>query len=124
MFKNPFREHSNWKESDPLHDMNTSPVLEAGEFSPHLKPQVFHPIFDGNLGQDDSGESSTLQSEQPGEHFVHPHYVHDYVRSDGTHVDGYWRDGDGNTDHDLSVDQGGGYVQTNPDHDPFNNFGS
>ncbi|MBP1931479.1 hypothetical protein [Ammoniphilus resinae] len=59
----------------------------------------------------------------PHQHFVDPHYVHGYDRADGVHVDGYWRDGDGNTDHDLTVEQGGGYFQTNPDGNLFNNLG-
>ena len=48
-------------------------------------------------------------------HSVDPHYVNDYVKADGTQVDGYWRDGDGNTSVNLDKEHGGGYLQSNPD---------
>jgi hypothetical protein len=38
-------------------------------------------------------------------------------------VEGYWRDGDGNTTVDRSVEQGGGYERSNPDGNPTNNLG-
>lgn len=47
-------------------------------------------------------------------HYVDPHYVHRYDRADGTHVDGYWRDGDGDTSVNLTEAQGGGYIRSNP----------
>ncbi|KGP74575.1 DUF3892 domain-containing protein [Pontibacillus yanchengensis] len=56
-------------------------------------------------------------------HFVDPHYVDGYYRSDGTYVEGYFRDGDGNTNTNRSKEQGGGYIRTNPDGSPFNNLG-
>lgn len=43
-------------------------------------------------------------------HYVNPHNVSSYVRSDGTFVSGYWRDGDGNT----SVNRATGYFAHNP----------
>ena len=55
-------------------------------------------------------------------HFVNPHHVEGYTTSSGTQVDGYWRDGDGNTAYDRTVDNGGGYQQTNPDNTILNNF--
>ena len=48
-------------------------------------------------------------------HSVDPHYVNDYIRADGTHVEGYWRDGDGDTSINLDKAHGGGYLQGNPD---------
>lgn len=48
-------------------------------------------------------------------HSVDPHSVNDYVRADGTHVEGYWRDGDGDTSVNLDKEHGGGYSQSNPD---------
>ncbi|BCG59135.1 hypothetical protein [Paenibacillus sp. URB8-2] len=47
-------------------------------------------------------------------HFVQPHYVHDYIKADGTVVKGYFRDGDGNTSIDRPLGMGGGYFQNNP----------
>lgn len=43
-------------------------------------------------------------------HYVHPHRVSSYTRSDGTFVKGYWRDGDGNT----LVNRSFGYFSRNP----------
>lgn len=48
-------------------------------------------------------------------HYVHPHYVSAYTRSDGTSVAGYWRDGDGNT----SIDRSFGYYARNPNAIPL-----
>lgn len=55
-------------------------------------------------------------------HFVNPHYVNGYSRNDGTYVEGYYRDGDGNPAIDQTVEQGGGYIRSNPDGNPFNNL--
>ncbi|WP_211269599.1 hypothetical protein [Paenibacillus glacialis] len=41
-----------------------------------------------------------------------PHQVSGYERADGTYVDDYYRDGDGNTQVD---NPNGGYTQSNPD---------
>ncbi|MBU3102312.1 hypothetical protein KPL44_24035 [Clostridium sp. DSM 17811] len=48
-------------------------------------------------------------------HFTDPHFVEDYVKDDGTFVHGYWRDGDGDTHHDLDKLEDGGYYT----HDPY-----
>ena len=96
MFKNPF----STSKPDPLSNPG-SPACETEE-------QLFSP------------DEAT---EDPGVHFVNPHYVQGYTRADGTVVDGYWRDGDSNTSEDLFVDEGGGYDQTNPDGDLSNNLG-
>lgn len=55
-------------------------------------------------------------------HVVDPHYVDGYFRKDGTYVEGYYRDGDGNHNTHLTTEQGGGYLRTNPDGNPFNNL--
>lgn len=54
----------------------------------------------------DSGDSNN----NPGVHHVDPHWVDGYQRSDGAHVEGYWRGGDS------------GYDRSNPDGNPFNNL--
>lgn len=51
--------------------------------------------------------------ENPNTHNVDAHYVNEYTRSDGTHVEGYYRDGDGNTNID---NPDGEYEQSNPDY--------
>lgn len=78
----------------------------------------------GNNIDSETPFSGTLSDREinPHQHFVNPHYVEGYTREDGTYVEGYWRDGDGNTDIDLDVHHGGGYQQTNPDDNPFNNL--
>ncbi|MFB9324979.1 hypothetical protein ACFFSY_03470 [Paenibacillus aurantiacus] len=67
-------------------------------------------------------EDMEHQEINPEQHFVNPNYVNGYDRDDGTHVEGYWRDGDGDTSVDLQVEDGGGYMQTNPDDDLGNNL--
>lgn len=52
-------------------------------------------------------------------HHVDAHYVTGYVNDNGTVVEGYWRDGDG----DTSVNQNDGYIRTNPDDSMWNNLG-
>lgn len=41
--------------------------------------------------------------------FVDPHQVDGYYKKDGSYVNGYWRDGDGNTSVNLTKSEGGGY---------------
>jgi hypothetical protein len=71
-------------------------------------------------------ETSVEENEHPSAtaetHFVEPHYVEGYEREDGIYVEGYWRDGDGDTTEDRSLEDGGGYEQTNPDDDLTNNL--
>ncbi|RDU37077.1 hypothetical protein DRW41_10350 [Neobacillus piezotolerans] len=55
-------------------------------------------------------------------HFVKPHHVDGYFRSDGTYVEGYYRDGDGNTAINRPLEAGGGYLRSDPDGNPFNNL--
>lgn len=43
--------------------------------------------------------------------FVDPNQVSGYNRQDGTYVQPYWRDGDGNTSINLTKEQGGGYFR-------------
>ena len=46
-----------------------------------------------------------------------------FASSDGTHMEGYFRDGDGNTHNDLNQEHGGGYIRSNPDENLNNNLG-
>ncbi|WP_143083023.1 hypothetical protein [Salibacterium qingdaonense] len=66
-----------------------------------------------------------LDAEEPSNlHAVDPHEVSGYETEDGTMVEGYYRDGDGNTDINLSKEDGGGYLRSNPDGDPSHNLHS
>jgi hypothetical protein len=55
----------------------------------------------------DAGHGAGLGEQQ----WVDPHFVQGYLRADGTPVEGYWRDGDGDTSTNLNPSQGGGYVR-------------
>lgn len=70
----------------------------------------------------DKGSVLPVVEGDVGTHFVEPHWVESYYRDDGTYVEGYWRDGDGNPSTNLTANQGGGYVRSNPDGNPFNNL--
>ncbi|GAQ19280.1 hypothetical protein OPHB3_3242 [Oceanobacillus picturae] len=59
-----------------------------------------------------SEESSSINTQY---HNVDAHYVEGYTRTDGTYVEGYWRDGDGDTSVNRTVEEGGGYIRSNPD---------
>lgn len=111
MFQNPLKSQD-WDKSDPF-----SSLESKGQFIGDQ--QTANSPFLENKVQVDNSHSFN----NPDFHFVEPHHVQDYTRTDGTHVNGYWRDGDGDTFQDLSADQGGGYIQTNPDSNLFNNLG-
>jgi hypothetical protein len=72
-----------------------------GGSSPPHKQSVVH---------DDYSGPDIHRGASSGSHYVEPHWVSGYDRSDGTHVDGYLRDGDGDTSHF----DGDGYYQRNP----------
>jgi hypothetical protein len=46
-------------------------------------------------------------------HHVEPHWVSGHERA-GIYIEGHWRDGDGNTSVNLSSEEGGGYLRSNP----------
>jgi len=70
---------------------------------------------DGMLGEitDVSLPNNALERE-PDVYWVEPHWVNSYQTADGTYVDGYWRDGDGDTSVNLGTHQGGGYLRSSP----------
>lgn len=110
MFENKLRAQQSMQD-DPFADLNNE-----GNVAPaNDRQNPFEEIF--------LAESSSSAAEvNPELHFVEPHYVDAYIRKDGTYVEGYWRDGDGDTSVDLQVDQGGGYVRSNPDDSIWNNL--
>lgn len=103
MFQNPLK---------PQEFENKDPFNEMGSANVGNQPEKLNPF---TSMQNEKGESNI--------HFVNPHQVEGHYRQDGTYVESYWRDGDGNTSNDLNVEDGGGYLQTNPDGIIFNNFG-
>lgn len=85
--------------------------LLANEVS--KKTDIDIPTFGLNLK---SKEISTFDDadkylHNKGTGFVKPHGVSGYTRADGTKVKGYWRDGDGNPNTNLTLKQGGGYYR-------------
>ncbi|HDR7251523.1 hypothetical protein ACS52_14325 [Bacillus cereus] len=108
MFRNPFNPN-NTATPDSFDQMDTIDMTGISE--------VNNPFTSANPDVTD-----TSNVDYAGDHFVEPHSVSSYDRQDGTHVEGYWRDGDGNTDIDATTENGGGYIQTNPDGILENNF--
>jgi len=80
--------------------------------------------YGGRDGSDISNDNSTPLKEDPNNTFVDPHYVNAYEKQDGTNVEGYWRDGDGDTSTKLSSKEGGGYWRSHPDGHTNNNLKS
>jgi hypothetical protein len=109
MFQNPLRQQQ--QSNDPFDNMGK---VEERHISGAVEDNPF-----GNQQDLHNGNDITAADI----HHVNPHYVQEHTRSNGTHVDGYWRDGDGDTRHDLTADVGGGYDRTNPDGDLSNNLG-
>jgi hypothetical protein len=79
-------------------------------------------VLDGGLIDSYDADDVAMDSDVEV-HDVKPHEVSEYYRSDGTPVDGYFRDGDGNTHNDLTQEHGGGYIRSNPDGNLNNNLG-
>lgn len=100
MFRNPFQSRQNNDAFSGLESKEETAV-------------------DENLFEQESGTQT--EQEKTDTHAVDPHYVQDYYQTDGTHVEGYWRDGDSDTAHDLTAEEGGGYLQSNPDGDVSHN---
>ncbi len=69
-------------------------------------------FIDGADGIDVDADMAT--DTDASNHYVNPNHVDSYVRADGTVVEGYWRDGDGDTSVDKTAAEGGGYLQSNP----------
>ena len=84
-----------------VHDFGIDPTANA------------HNIFqyDDPLKHAHEMNYKPLQLQTDHFHFVDPHHVNGYFRQDGTYVKGYFRDGDGNTSVDRSLEQGGGYLR-------------
>jgi hypothetical protein len=88
--------------ADAGHITDASHVSDVHTISDVSHVSDTHPITDAVH----SGSSTDM-------HYVHPHHVNSYDKADGTHVNGYWRDGDGDTTVNLSENQGGGYMSHN-----------
>lgn len=80
-------------------------------------------IYDDGIADivDENIEYGIAEVETSEVHQVQPHYVKSHMRGDNF-IEGYWRDGDGNTNINLTEEQGGGYVRSNPDNSTINNL--
>ncbi|MUT67849.1 hypothetical protein [Paenibacillus sp. NEAU-GSW1] len=103
------------------HSHHDGSVYHMGEH--HFEPHAYNTFSGTGQGLDFSdmmkcpdplSQSHSYQM-QPIDwnhvHVVKPHYVHAYVKSDGTFVEGHMRG-----------DETGGYLRSNPDGDPTNNL--
>ncbi|MBB6177317.1 hypothetical protein HNQ82_002150 [Anoxybacillus tengchongensis] len=107
----------------PLPDGHVTPSIDLNTFSSF---DHFNHIFDHHdpLKYVYKFKFKPFHLNVDNLHFVKPHYVDSYVRKDGTVVQGYWRDGDGDTSINRMTEQGGGYLRSNPDHTTLNNLKS
>ncbi|MBO1515195.1 hypothetical protein [Metabacillus bambusae] len=72
---------------------------------------VIFNVSDGFDSAFDDGDEYGGDDSSSNQTWVDPHEVSGYVRSDGTQVAGYTRDGDGDTSVDRSLEEGGGYFR-------------
>lgn len=100
---------------DLQHDF---PILDINSFS---RQEIF--CHNDPLKYAQQYEFQPLHIDMNNQHFVNPHYVKGYIKQDGTYVDGYFRDGDGDTNINRTIEQGGGYMRGNPDGIKENNLG-
>lgn len=100
---------------NPLFDVidsnepTTNDLFEQKEFQPVIDSNTFDSSYRvGNetvfQHHDPLACANKFHMEPLKLHHVKPHYVHGYVRDDGTVVNGYMRDGEGN-----------GYLRSNHD---------
>jgi hypothetical protein len=108
MFQNPLRQQT--QINDPFENMGK------------IEESHLNGVADNNPFTNQENFYNLDEIKSIGTHFVNPHHVQDYTRTDGTHIEGYWRDGDGDTHHDLTTNEGGGYSRANPDGDLTNNW--
>lgn len=98
-FSNPIDYSS--PESYSYNDLMGGPVVEV-----EVMPNVHQYL----LQDDPLRHASAIQFPSLSMHYVEPHYVSSYFRADGSFIEGYLRDGDG----DTSTFDGNGYMRKNP----------
>lgn len=85
-------------------------------------PQAPSVVYAAEAETGQAGDQTYVTAENLNGHYVEPHWVDGYNRADGTYVEGYYRDGDGDTSVNRTSEQGGGWNQSNPDYrTPVNN---
>jgi hypothetical protein len=99
-------------------DVSADPELD--DASNGVDTEIHQANLDSAHSQVASGAEDVVGD--PDLHTVKPHWVEGHWQN-GQWIDGYWRDGDGDTSVNLSEEQGGGYIQSNPDGDLDNNIG-
>lgn len=127
-WENQFNEISNVFDQDhssySTHQGGDNHIVTMGELSTMTVENVGQSIhhYSDPLKYANNLEFKPLNLTNDHTHFVKPHYVDPYIRKDGTLVEGYFRDGDGNPNIDTPLGQGGGYWRSNPDGSTFNNL--
>jgi hypothetical protein len=99
-------------------EMVSETIISAGEI---VDVPVASEVLDETIiATDEIADQTDVLSlddapeEETDVHWVEPHLVKGYYTSEGTYIQDYWRDGDGNISVSLSSDQGGGYLRHNP----------
>ncbi|WP_051865657.1 DUF3892 domain-containing protein [Metabacillus indicus] len=110
-------------DADFSHSQNTSLLVgsEGPAFVGHTVSDLVN-IQDFFQHEDPLKQAFKMSYDPFHFHTVEPHLVKGYFRQDGTYVEGYFRDGDGNTAVNLTGESGGGYIRSNPDGVKWNNL--
>lgn len=106
-FDNDFNQ-PNLSHTDNLFHQSVD-VTEAYVANHPINGKVLHLQYEDPLKYSSSVQFESLDIKLGNKHFVTPHEVSGYSRQDGTTVEGYYRDGDGDTTVNRTVNQGGGY---------------
>lgn len=85
-------------------------VAEEGVSLISLVPHFFNNI-ESAIDSFDDADQPLNSGSGGGENFVTPHWVDSYINKAGDVIEGFWRDGDGDTSVDLTEDEGGGYFR-------------
>jgi hypothetical protein len=107
LFAQDYLTNEEAKTSDFI-EMNHNPTTNST-----LESQLYN--YEDPLKYSSRIEFEPFQFESSSDvHFVEPHQVNGYIKSDGTTVDTHYRDGDGNPDTYLTKEAGGGYFRQDP----------
>lgn len=67
--------------------------------------------YNNAMNANTNNNNNNVNNDNNGQTFVDPHHVDGYTKADGTYVRDYWRDGNGDSNIDLTKEQGGGYYR-------------
>lgn len=90
---------------DALEGLDGLDIIDDDGIAISIDDIFEHDDVDSGFIHNDAGEEIAAES------FVSPHHVDSYTKANGTFVDEYWRDGDGDTSVDLTLKDGGGFFR-------------